>query len=148
MHLLLSSGALAIAMVFLSHKKPQNVHTYKHTYYNHWKQCRATNTHFLFPNLPLNTVTWIFHPVDVFSSFCPIVWQQLSKHCRQLGSACLYAPIDKYPCCCMTEEICYPYLYLYMYECTSQIVITVPGVDAMITIVSNFCQFLAKNWRF
>jgi hypothetical protein len=33
------------------------------------------------------------HPVDVFSSFCPIVWQHFARHCRQLRSAYFYAPI-------------------------------------------------------
>jgi hypothetical protein len=33
------------------------------------------------------------HPVDVFSSFCPIVWQYFARHCRQLISVYFYAPI-------------------------------------------------------
>jgi hypothetical protein len=33
------------------------------------------------------------HPVDVFSSFCPIVWQHFARHCRQFRSEYFYAPI-------------------------------------------------------
>jgi hypothetical protein len=31
--------------------------------------------------------------VDVFLSFCPIVWQHFARHCRQFRSADFYAPI-------------------------------------------------------
>jgi hypothetical protein len=34
-----------------------------------------------------------WHPVDVFLSFCPIVWQYFARHCRQLRSPYFYAPI-------------------------------------------------------
>jgi hypothetical protein len=33
-----------------------------------------------------------WHPVDVFSSLCPIAWQHFARQCRQFRSAYFYAP--------------------------------------------------------
>jgi hypothetical protein len=44
-----------------------------------------------FPRLPLAPASFR-HPVDIFSSFCPILWQHFARHCRKLRGAYFHTP--------------------------------------------------------